>query len=406
MAKPKGHHRSNKLSARAVATATKDVCDGGGLWLQVSAFGTKAWLFKFQRDGKGRKMGLGPLRIVSLAKARELAAAARLKVLEGIDPIEEREAARAGWRLASAKAVTFRQDAEAYIAANRAGWRSAKHAAEWSATLSAYAYPVIGDLSVESVDVALVTKILEPIWATKPVTASRLRGRLESIFDYAKARKHRAGENPAAWKGNLKSILPAASKVASVEHHAALPITDVPTFMSELRAKEGIAARALEFTVLTAARLGEVLGATWSEIDLAGKVWNLPGERMKSGRAHSVPLSPRAMSILEGAPGGGGRIFSVSPMTVQRVMRAMRPGVTIHGTARSSFRDWAGNETNFPRELAEQSLAHVIGNKAEQAYRRSDALERRRALMEQWARFCEAPPAERDNVVDFAKASA
>ena len=253
---------------------------------------------------------------------------------------------------------------------------------------------------------ALVTKILEPIWVTMPVTASRLRGRIELILDYAKARGHRTGENPARWKGGLKAILPAPSKVARVEHHAALPVADVPAFMSELRAKELTAARALEFTILTAARLGEMLGATWGEIDLKGKVWTIQSERMKAGRAHSVPLSPRAVTILEGLPRAGDTVFSVSAMTVQRLMRGMRGDATIHGF-RSSFRDWAGNETNFPRELAEQALAHAVGDKTERSYRRSNALERRRALMDAWAAYCErAPAAEGGKVVDIAAARA
>jgi integrase len=259
---------------------------------------------------------------------------------------------------------------------------------------------MIGALPVESVDVTLVTKILEPIWPTMPVTASRLRGRIELILDYAKARGHRTGENPARWKGNLQSILPAPSKVARIKHHPALPVDDVPAFMSELSAKKTIAARALEFAILTAARLGEMLGAKWDEIDLANKAWNVPAERMKSGRAHVVPLSPRAVMILAGLPRTGDRIYSVSAVTVQRLMAAMRPGMTIHG-CRSSFRDWAGDMTTFPRELAEQALAHSIGDKAEQAYRRSDALEKRRKLMDAWAQYCERPPAKADNVVSI-----
>ena len=399
MAKPKGHHRQNKLTARTVATATRDLCDGGGLWLQFSAFETKSWLFKYQWDGKTKKMGLGPLRIVSLLKARELAAAARLKVLEGIDPIEERETVRAGRRLEAAKLVTFRQAAERYIEANRAGW-SAKHSSEWPQSLATHVFPVIGDLPVASIDVALVIKVLEPIWQAKTTTASRLRGRIELILDYARARGHRDGANPAAWKGSLKAILPPPRKVSKVEHHPALPVDELPAFIAELRGKEGVAPRALEFAVLCAARLGEVLGAQWGEIDVAKATWTVPASKMKGNREHVVPLSPRAVALLESLPHDGDRAFPVSPVTVQRLMRSMRPRVTLHGTARSSFRDWAGDHTTFPREVAEAALAHVVGG-VEGAYRRSDALAKRRELMTLWSDFCARGPVDGDNVVSM-----
>jgi integrase len=390
-----------KLTAMMVRNLTKPGLyhDGHGLYLQIAEGGSKSWIFRYMVRGRGRKHGLGPVHTVSLSEAREAALEARRKLRQGVDPIAEREAALGRLRAETARLVTFKACAESYIAANRAGWRSAKHASEWTATLATHIFPVFGDLSVAAIDVPLVVKALEPIWTTRTETASRLRGRIELILDYARACGYRDGPNPAIWKGGLKAILPAPSKVARVEHHAALSVADVPQFMSDLRAKESTAARALEFTVLTAARLGEMLGATWGEIDLTAKVWSIAGERMKSGRPHTVPLSSRAVQILEGLPRTSERVFPVSAMTVQRLMGAVRPRVTIHGTARSSFRDWAGNETNFPRELAEQSLAHVIGDKAEQAYRRGDALERRRKLMEAWARFCETPPAAGDNVV-------
>lgn len=406
MPKAKGHHRGNKLSAVAIRNIDRSKpglhSDGHNLYLQVSSFGTLSWLFRYE----GKSVGLGPLHVVNVAEARKRAAALNLLRLDGVDPREHKRARQAKAKIDAAKAVTFKACAESYIAANRAGWRSFKHAAEWTASLATHIFPVFGDFSVAAIDVPLVVKALEPIWTTRTETASRLRGRIELILDYAKARGYRDGPNPAVWKGGLKAILPPPNKVARVEHHAALPYAEMPAFMAELRAKESTAARALEFTVLTAARLGEMLGATWGEIDLKGKVWSIAGERMKSGRPHTVPLSPRALTILENLPRSGERVFSVSAMTTQRVMGTMRPGMTIHGTARSSFRDWAGNETTFEREIAEQALAHAVGDKVERAYRRGDALERRRALMTAWEDFCQHGPAVSDNVVSIGARTA
>ena len=243
-------------------------------------------------------MGLGPLALYGLQEARAKALDARRKRHEGIDPIEARRAERARQRLDAAKAVTFKQCAEAYISAHRAGWRNGKHAGQWGATLSTYAYPIIGALPVQAVDTGLVLKVLEPIWTAKPETAGRVRGRLESILDFAKVRGERDGENPARWRGHLDKLLPAHSKVRQVEHHAALPYPELPTFLASLREQEGIAARALEFLILTAARTGEVIGAQWNEIDLLDKTWTLPAARMKAHREHRVPLSPRALAIL------------------------------------------------------------------------------------------------------------
>jgi integrase len=401
MPKRKGRHEGNRLTPafiRNLDTSEPGLhWDGHGLALQVSKYGTAAWLFIYSQGGKPHKLGLGPLHSRSLAQARKKAAEIRLARLDGVDPLDHKRMTQAKAKIEAAKTITFRQSAEAYMEAHRKSWKNDKHAAQWPATLTTYAYPIFGDLPVQSIDVALVTRALESIWRDRTETASRLRGRIEAVLDWATVRGYRHGDNPARWRGHLDKLLPARAKVQRVEHHAALPVADVPAFMSELRLKDSTAARALEFTVLTAARLGEMLGAKWDEIDLAGKAWNIPGERMKSGRAHVVPLSPRAVMILEGLPRTGDRVYSVSAVTVQRLMGAMRPGMTIHG-CRSSFRDWAGDMTTFPRELAEQALAHVIGDKAEQAYRRGDALERRRALMSAWSAYCEREPAG-DNVV-------
>jgi integrase len=392
-----------KLSAVTVRSLTKPglYADGLGLYLQVSKWKSKSWIYRFMVDGKAHKFGLGACHTVSLSEAREAALQARSKLHRGIDPIAERKAALGRLRAETAKLVSFRECAEQYIESNRAAWRNAKSEGQWRSSLVTYAFPILGDLPVASVDTALVVKVLEPIWQTKTETASRLRGRIESILDYAKARRLRDdGPNPASWKGGgLKAILPAPGKVAGVKrHHAALDYSDVPAFMPELRATGGLAAAALEFTILTAARVGETLGARWSEIDLAKKVWTIAGERMKSGNPHTVPLSSRAVQTLEGLPRTGETIFATHNVAMSRVLRTLRPGVTIHGF-RSSFRDWCGDETHFPREVAEAALAHATGDETERAYRRGTALEQRRKLMDAWSAYCERPAAQGGNIV-------
>jgi integrase len=273
--------------------------DGGGLYLRVTDSGTKNWVFRFMLNGRPRWMGVGPLHTIGLAEARNRAAGFRILRHDGVDPIERRRAERLEARLNTAKAITFKECAARYIAGHRAGWRNPKHAAQWQATLATYAEPVIGGLSVQTIDTALVLKVLEPIWTTKPETAGRVRGSIESILDWAKVRGYRAGENPARWRGHLDKLLPPRSKVQRVEHHAALPYAELPGFLVSLREQEGIAARALEFAILTAARTGEIIGARWGEMDLLDKTWTLPAARMKSGREHRVPLSAHALAILK-----------------------------------------------------------------------------------------------------------
>ena len=315
-------------------------------------------------------------------------------------------------RLNAAKAMTFRDCAARYIASHRAGWRNPKHAAQWEATLATYAGPVMGGLSVQAIDTALVLKVLEPIWTTKPETAGRVRGRIESVLDWAKVRGYRAGENPARWRGHLDKLLPARSKVRRVEHHAALPYAELPGFLMSLRDQEGIAARALEFAIVTAARTGEVIGARWSEIDLLEKIWTVPPGRMKAGKEHRVPLSARALAILEEMqphrhaedsfvfPGAKlGR--PLSNMAFLMLLRRMgRDDLTAHGF-RSSFRDWAAERTNFPSEVAEMALAHMVGSKVEAAYRRGDLFEKRSRLMAAWATFCNEPEQKAQSNVAF-----
>ncbi len=368
--------------------------DGGGLWLQVTGKGAKSWIFRFTLRGKSREMGLGPVSTFSLAEAREKALACRKLTYEGLDPIETRRAQQDEARLEAARAMTFRQCAAAYIESHKAGWRNAKHAAQWTATLEAYAYPAFGDLPVQAIDTGFVMRALEPIWTTKPETATRVRGRIESILDWATTHGYRRGENPARWKGHLSNLLPKRSRVRKVEHHAALPYSQIAAFMADLGTREAVAARALEFAILTAARTGEVIGARWSEIDLDAAEWTVPAERMKAGTEHRVPLSEAAVVILrrlaETSTGefvfaGGRRGQPLSNMGMLMMLRRMgREDLTVHGF-RSTFRDWASETTHFPSEVVEMALAHTIESKVEAAYRRGDLFRKRRELMDAWA---------------------
>jgi integrase len=396
-----------RLTALKVEKAKKPgmYADGGGLYLRVTPEGARNWVLRYMLDRKPHWMGLGPLALYGLADARARALDARKKRHDGIDPIEARRAERARQRLDAAKAITFRQCAETYIAAHRAEWRNGKHAAQWSATLATYAYPVIGALPVQSVDTGLVLKVLEPIWTAKPETASRVRGRLESILDSAKVCGYRDGENPAHWHGHLDKLLPAHSKVREVRHHAALPYSQMAAFLPTLRRQEGVVARGLEFLILTAARTGEVTGARWSEIDLLDKVWTLPAARMKAHREHRVPLSPRALAILSEMQAAhrsgddGALVFPsrkrekpLSNMAFLMLLRRVGRGdLTTHGF-RATFKTWASERTLFQREIIEVALAHLMsGDKTEEAYWRGDLLAKRRRLMEAWAAFCSEP---------------
>jgi integrase len=396
-----------KLTALKVDKANRPGMygDGGGLYLRVTNDGAKNWVFRFMLNSRPRWMGMGPLHTVNLAEARRRAGQHRLRRHDGIDPIEARRAERLQARLDAAKAITFKECADGYIKAHRAGWRNAKHADQWEATLATYAEPVIGQLSVQAVDTALVLKVLEPIWTAKPETAGRVRGRIEVILDWAKVRGFRTGENPARWRGHLDKLLPARGKVRRVEHHAALPYAELPGFLVALGEQEGIAARALEFTILTAARTGETIGARWTELDLLDKTWTVPAERMKAGREHRVPLSPRTVAILEEMQAhrhsdegfvfpGGKPGKPLSNMAFLMLLRRMdRGGLTAHGF-RSSFRVWTAERTHFPAEVAEMALAHTVSDKTVAAYNRSDLFERRRKLMQQWATFCTTPLAQ------------
>lgn len=370
-----------------------------GLYLYVTSTGARSWVLRIMIGAKRRHMGLGAFPSVTLAMARDRARTARDEVLAGTDPIAVRKQTASKLVAEQMNSITFEEAAKAYIEAHGETWKNSKHRAQWTSTLATYAFPTIGALQVAHITQAHVLAVLEPIWKTKNETAARLRGRVEVILDWATVRGYRDGENPARWKGRLDKLLPAPAKVQKTVHHKALPIDQVPEFVKSLKAREGIAARALEFAILTAARSGEVRGATWREIDLEAGVWGIPGERMKANREHRVPLSKQALEILKTLPRfvGNDLIFpsprggSLSDMTLLAVMKRMEVNAVPHGF-RSTFRDWVGEHTNYPRELAEQALAHSLQNKVEAAYRRGDALDKRRVMMQEWADFSYACP--------------
>lgn len=401
----KGKHGRNKLTARFVQTVKhppKWHSDGAGLYLRVTKDGNKSWVFVFPFPGykSPREMGLGSYPAVSLEKAREYADEARQDVRSGIDPIEKKKKNRQSVVDENSKTMTFDQCASAYIESHRAGWKNKKHADQWENTLNTYASPIIGNLPVGSIDITLVLKVLERdnLWTTKAETASRLRGRIEKVLGWAIGRKLLSGLNPARWKDNLSAQLPKPSSVANVEHHPALPYGEISGFIENLRAQAGVAPRALEFAILTAARSGEVIGATWQEFDLGKGTWTIPAERMKVKKEHRIPLSARALEIVkellplkteDASPvfqGKGGKAFS--NMAMLAVLKRMkRADLTAHGF-RSTFRDWAGETTAYPREVIEHALAHQLKDKAEAAYARGTLFDKRRRLMGEWATYC------------------
>jgi integrase len=398
-------YTAGKLTGVAVKRTRKRGMygDGFGLYLQVAEGGSKSWVLRFKINGGPRHFGLGPTHAVSLAQARIRAADARRLLLDGHDPIAARHAARAAARLANARTMTFDECAAAYIKAHRAGWKNAVHAAQWSSTLETYVSPVFGSLPAQAIDTSLVMRVIEPLWTTKPETAGRLRGRIETILDWARVRGYRTGENPARWKGHLDHLLPARSKVRKVAHHAALPYAEIGNFMIELRQIDSVPARALEWMILTATRTSETLNATWSEIDLDDAVWTIPGERMKGGKAHRVPLSDAALTLLKGMqaiitgnyvfPGRNGN-KPLSNMALLMVLRRMKRGdLTGHGF-RSTFRVWCAEQTNFPSEVAEAALAHSVSDKVIAAYVRTTFFDRRRKLMEAWSTYIGQLPAD------------
>jgi integrase len=399
--------QQQRLSALQVTKLTKPGLygDGGGLTLQITTTGAKSWLFRYMVAGKAFGMGLGPTHTVSLAEARQKALDARKLLIDGINPLEAKKQKQIAAALADAKMVTFDQCAKAYILAHKAGWKNAKHCTQWTNTLNTYASPFFGHLPVAEIDTGLVMKCLAPIWESKTETASRVRGRIESVLGWATTSGYRTGENPARWNGHLENLLAVISKSSRTKNHPSLPWQRIGAFMSALRVREGVSARAVEFAILTACRSGEVRGARWAEFDTAGKLWTIPAERMKAKREHQVPLSDAALALLESMPKDGDVVFAgtkgqpLSDMSLTAVIRRMNgddkpvwtdvngAGITVHGF-RSSFRMWAAETTNYPREVAEHALAHQLPDAVERAYQRGSQFAKRAALMAEWAVYC------------------
>ena len=417
--------QQQRLNALKVTRLTRPGLygDGGGLTLQITTTGAKSWLLRYMVAGKAHGMGLGPTHTVSLAEARQKALAARKLLLDGINPLVARKQTRIAGQLANARTMTFDQCAEAYILAHKASWKNAKHLTQWTNTLKAYASPVFGHLPVAEIDTGLVMKCLAPIWEKKTETAIRVRGRIESVLGWATTSRYRTGENPARWKGHLENLLATLSKAGRTKHLPSLPWHRVGTFMAALKARDGVAARAVEFAVLTACRSGEVRGARWAEFDLAGRVWTIPAARMKAKREHQVPLSDAVVAMLEKLPRVGDTdiVFAgtkgqpLSDMSLTAVLRRMNAddkslwvdangeSITVHGF-RSSFRMWAAEATNYPREVAEHALAHQLPDAVERAYQRGSQFAKRTALMAEWSTYCSTVPT--DAVVKAIRGSA
>jgi integrase len=399
------------LSPRRVATLTKPGmhCDGGGLYLQVKATKNgrgfnRSWVFRYMVDGRTRDMGLGSLTTIGLAEARERSRALRIKRLDGVDPLEERRAARAK---PAVRVMTFDEAASAFLAEREGLWRNERHRRQWYSTLRDYVSPTIGQLAVNQVETKHVTAVLDPLWFSRPETGSRVRGRIESVLDWAKLRGHRDGENPARWKGHLDDAYPSPGKALQAirdetgrpANHPAIDYAELPGFMTALRARTGSSARALEFAILTCGRTNEILGARWDELDLDGKVWTVPADRMKGKRLHRVPLSDPALAIInemasvrqsEFIFAGNKPKAPLGPMALYQMLQKLKRGITVHG-CRATFRTWAAEMTSFSSDVIEGCLAHVVRNKVLVAYQRSDRLELRRAVMQAWADHCARP---------------
>nr|WP_249788528.1 site-specific integrase [Bradyrhizobium sp. G127] len=398
-------HRLTSAKLKHGLEAHRRYSDGGGLWLQVSKSGTRSWIFRYVIGGRVRWHGLGAYPDVTLKEARERAADLRKLVRDGVDLIVEKRAEKL-------RGVSFKAFATDYIKAQSPGWKNPKHRQQWTNTLTTYAYPVIGDLPIDSLDQSHILKILRPIWNGKTETANRIRSRIENILDAAKVEGLRTGENPARWRANLKHVLPKRADVAPVKNHPAMPYADVPQFMAELRIKNSTSARALEFTVLTAVRTSATIGAVWDEFDFDAKLWTVPAERadvkITDGKPRFVPLCKRALEILDSFrertddspyvfPGGKLR-YPLSNMAMLNLLHDMRSDFTVHGF-RSSFKDWASECTRADNIVSEMALFHVVKDETERAYRRGVLLEKRRKLMRDWEGFCAQPPAKRDGVV-------
>jgi integrase len=372
--------------------------DGGNLYFRIAPGGSRGWVFRFTRNGRTHDAGFGPYPEIAIADARTRAFEWRKLLVSDVDPLEQRKAEQAAAPVAAAKSITFDDAVAAYLATHERGWRNAKHRQQWASTLATYASPVFGKLPVSAIDTGLVLRALEPIWNEKPITAGRLRGRIEQVLDWARVHRYRSGENPARWRGHLCHLLAAPTKVRTRAHHRAVAYGEIAGFMAELRQRPGNAARALEFTILTATRSGEVLGAKWSEIDVANRVWVIGVERMKSKREFRVALSDVAIAVLESVRGQAGEFVFQRPTGGRLGINAMhdtlgamsRRDATVHGF-RSTFRDWAAEATSYPNHVVEMALAHAIPSAVEAAYRRGDLFEKRRKLMAAWSDFCARP---------------
>jgi integrase len=398
------------LSAKAVEAILRGKKPGRhavgpqGLYLQITGAAGRSWIYRYQRDGKQRHMGLGSAGLdgLTLEEAREEASKQRHLHRRRVDPLASRNAADLAGKIETARGTTFRECADRYIEAHKASWKNPIHRKQWSSTLEAYVYPVFGDLPVSEIDTVLVLKAVEPIWSTKSETASRVRGRIESILNWARARNYREGDNPARWRGHLDKLLPDKASVAPVKHHAALPYGELHTLMSELRKRHSVSARALEFTILTAGRTNETIGALWTEFNLQDRLWTIPKERMKGRRGsrksdHVVPLSEPALALLAVQPTDGPFVFAggkagrgLSNAAMDQLLKGMGYGpdrATVHGF-RSTFKDWCSDQTDYPNEMSEMALSHTVSDKVEAAYRRGNMLEKRRRLMADWAAFC------------------
>ncbi|MDY7815233.1 integrase arm-type DNA-binding domain-containing protein [Burkholderia pseudomallei] len=388
----------NRLTAIQVTRTKKPgvYSDGGGLYLQISRTLAKSWLFRYMRQGKARGMGLGPVHTVSLVEARIKALDCRRQLVNGIDPLDDKLAKRRAEKREQVKSLAFRDCASQYVEAHRQSWKNGKHAAQWESTLTTYAYPILGDMLVSEIDTDEIVEVLEPIWTTKTETATRLRGRIEVILAWATVRRYRDGLNPARWKGHLDQLLAKPSRLQKVKHHAALPYSGAPNFMKLLQDQEGTAALALQLVILTASRTNEVIGARRAEFDLASSVWTIPAERMKAKREHRVPLSSDSVKLLTPLLEGGTGEFvfpaskvgkHLSNMAMLQLLKRMEhEDLTVHGF-RSTFKDWARETTDYPREVSEAALAHVIGDQTEAAYARGDLFIKRANLMQDWADF-------------------
>lgn len=392
--------KKQKLTARKVAALRKPgfYGDGNGLWLNVRREGSKSWSYRFMLNGRARYLGLGPIHAVSLAEARQRAREARQVILDGRDPIEERRRLEAAAAVERLRTMSFRDAANGLLQTDKIeGFHNDKHRAQWRSTLERYAFPVIGNLPLNEIDTAIVLQVLSPVWRKTPETGSRLRGRIERVFEWARPLGLFIGENPAKLDA-LKDHLPAKR---TPKHHKALPYNELPEFMVDLRQRDSMSAKALEFTILTAARTSETLGAEWDQIDLDAGVWNAPASIMKKKRDHRFPLSQRVIEILRSLPRTGKKgekVFKLSNMAMLELLRGMvGNGYTVHGF-RSAFSDWARDRTNYSRDVIEMSLAHVIKDKSEAAYRRGDALHKRGRLMGEWSRYCEEPQGGADVV--------